>query len=121
MKKLLLLLAAIPTLAITTGANASGETRRFLAIEDGWLDQPETISTAAVRQVLIGMSKHQVYHILGEPHFNEGIGARTWNYAFDLRGDPKSPSAVCQLRIEYDDGRIMRMDWDREYCAKLLQ
>jgi OmpA-OmpF porin, OOP family len=111
MKKIMLPLLTLPLLVAT---NAPGD---YPDLEDGWKDQPEVISVITVKQVLTGMSRHQVYHVLGEPHFNEGLNARTWNYVFDLRADGKAVGDDCQFQLVYAKGRVASMAWRTESCA----
>jgi outer membrane protein OmpA-like peptidoglycan-associated protein len=76
-----------------------------------------------LRLVAPGMSKDQLYALLGAPHFNEGIfGVRKWNYLFDFRKDEGSSDHFsCQYQIEFDkDGRSTGSNWKPESCRTVL-
>jgi hypothetical protein len=79
--------------------------------DHSWVDAPHVVSPSHVAGVLPGMSKRQVYHVLGSPHFNEGIGAQRWNYLFNLRG------AQCQMRLHFDDAHVTQIEWRTPECA----
>ncbi len=100
---------------------ASAKPGTYPDLKDGWLDAPEVVSVDTVRGVLIGMSRHQVYHQLGEPHFNEGIGARTWNYALDLRSKGQSTGQMCEMQIVYEARRVAQITWKTESCANAVK
>jgi len=74
-----------------------------------------------LRAVAPGMSKDQLYHLLGRPHFHEGVfGVREWNYLFHLPG-PGSDVSVCQFKIAFDDAeRASATAWSPQSCAALL-
>lgn len=74
-----------------------------------------------VRAVVPGMSKDQLYHLLGRPHFHEGVfGVREWNYLFHLPG-PDSQTSACQFKVSFDDAeRTSAMAWSPQSCAALL-
>jgi outer membrane protein assembly factor BamE (lipoprotein component of BamABCDE complex) len=115
MKRIICLLGIAPLLV------ASAVPGRFPEIEDGWLDNPAVITIDEVKGVLIGMTRHQVYHQLGEPHFNEGIRARTWNYMFDLRNKGTATGTICSLQLVYKEGRVAKIDWQTESCANIAK
>jgi outer membrane protein assembly factor BamE (lipoprotein component of BamABCDE complex) len=112
MRKTLFALATAPFLL----GNAVVGT--FPVVGDGWTDDYVHISALTTQQLLAGMTRHQVYHLLGEPHFNEGIRSKTWNYAFALHQPKASAPIKCDLQLVYDDGRVAKIDWRGEGCSK---
>lgn len=76
-----------------------------------------------LRQVAPGVSKRQLYGLLGTPHFNEGLwGVREWNYLLNLRPDAGADPLTCQLRITFDnDGLATAFHWKPDSCARLIQ
>jgi OmpA-OmpF porin, OOP family len=69
-----------------------------------------------------GMSKRQLYTVLGTPHFNEGVGVHEWNYLFNFRSQPNGDYFSCQLQVRFDATDIVqRSDWKPARCAALLQ
>lgn len=55
-------------------------------------------STESLRNLRVGLTKTQVFQLMGTPHFKEGFGAKEWDYLLHLQGT----NAVCQLKLIYD-------------------
>lgn len=74
-----------------------------------------------LRSVAPGMTKDQLYHLLGRPHFHEGaFGVREWNYLFHIAG-PGAETSACQFKIAFDaQYRVAATDWSPQACAALL-
>lgn len=71
-----------------------------------------------LRAVRTGMSKTQMYLLLGVPHFHEGIvGVREWDYLFHL---PVAGSEqACQFKVLFDKkGLTSEFHWKPEACAQ---
>lgn len=65
---------------------------------------PDVTHLQAMRQ---GMTKSQIYHLLGEPHFNEGFGVREWDYLFHFETLNQGQKEVvsCQYKILFDKNK----------------
>lgn len=70
-----------------------------------------------------GMSKRQLYTLLGTPHFGEGMwGVREWNYLFNFRSNPGGDYFTCQFQVHFDNTGIAQAGyWKPQACAALLQ
>lgn len=66
-----------------------------------------------------GLSKDDIYKILGRPHYDEGMfGVREWNYLFHFRtpGVPANPDigsgvegiTTCQYKVLFDKHKYAR-------------
>lgn len=76
-----------------------------------------------LRKVAPGMTKTQLYNLLGTPHFNEGVfGVREWNYIFDFRkADGSNDYFRCQYQVEFDNhSHAENFYWKPESCKSLL-
>jgi outer membrane protein assembly factor BamE (lipoprotein component of BamABCDE complex) len=115
MKKTTLLALALCVLPLSVSADG------FRKLHRTWMDEGQVIHPATLRQVTTGLTKSQVYRIIGSPHFNEGIGAETWNYIFQLRVADKQLASNCQYLLHYHRGRIDQIGWKDEACARAAQ
>ncbi|HFW3114645.1 TPA: OmpA family protein [Salmonella enterica subsp. diarizonae serovar 61:r:-] len=69
----------------------------------GVFPAPESISL-----LNIGMTKDQVYLLVGRPHFDEGVfSVREWDYLLHFRtpGNGTNGVTTCQLKIIYNSGK----------------
>lgn len=69
-----------------------------------------------------GMSKDQIYDLIGKPHFREGLyNQHTWNYIFNYQDD-NGEHKVCQYQLTYDkdylvDGMYFKDRQCEDYMA----
>ncbi|MDG6894796.1 OmpA family protein [Volucribacter amazonae] len=70
-----------------------------------------------VNLISSGMSKDQIYSLIGRPHFNEGLfDVREWDYVFNFRENGQHK--VCQFKILFDKRMIAQsLLWYPENCA----
>ncbi|MCY1341311.1 proteobacterial sortase system peptidoglycan-associated protein [compost metagenome] len=72
-----------------------------------------------------GMTKDQLYELVGRPHFKEGMfGVREWDYLFNFRTGHAAPHDVvqCQMKVLFDkDMQTRSYFWAPESCAALLK
>lgn len=75
---------------------------------------------ADVRLIAPGMTKDQLSHLLGHPHFREGYaGVREWDYLFHFRKDGKI--VTCQYKAVFDENYLAQsFHWLPQSCADLL-
>lgn len=75
-----------------------------------------------LRQMIPGLSKTQVYELIGPPHFREGVFAvRQWDYIFNFRTGRGNEFLVCQYQIKFNQD--MKTDtgaWDKRECADIV-
>ena len=117
-------------LGLLAGCGSYGKVR------DGQTDQPvwpevgdarpivaETIRPELdkLRQVKAGMSKTDVYQLIGHPQYREGMaGVHEWNFVF-LLPDGRGGETTCQYKILYDDAMLARsFFWKPQACADLV-
>ncbi|MET4617233.1 OOP family OmpA-OmpF porin [Stenotrophomonas sp. 2619] len=70
-----------------------------------------------------GMTKRQLYTLLGTPHFGEGMwGVHEWNYLFNFRSNPDGDYFNCQFQVHFDAKGVAQAGyWKPQACAGLLQ
>lgn len=74
-----------------------------------------------LRKLDPGMSKHQLYDLLGAPHFSEGVfDVRVWNYIFAFR-EANGQAFKCQFQVQFDKHDLAQAYyWKPDSCKDLL-
>lgn len=73
-----------------------------------------------LRQIGPGLSKDQLYDLIGRPHFREGYAAREWDYLFHFRQGGKI--VTCQYKVIFDKDYLgQAFHWSPAGCADLLK
>ena len=73
-----------------------------------------------LRQVQEGVTRDQLYDLLGRPHFSEGFRVREWDYLFHFN----TPQGLktCQFKVLFDNEKIARsFHWAPAECADILK
>lgn len=87
---------------------------------DAWLQEGTFPNPDNLRRVAPGVSKDQLYDLVGRPHFREGLfEVREWDYIFNFR----LPGGVktCQYKVIYDTAlRARSFHWRPADCAEVL-
>ncbi|RMH91125.1 outer membrane protein assembly factor BamE [Lysobacter pythonis] len=73
-----------------------------------------------LRLVESGVTKDQLYDLLGRPHFREGFGkVREWDYLFNFRDGGQV--RTCQYKVIFDSQyRGRSFHWQPAGCAEML-
>ena len=87
--------------------------------KDATLKEGLFVNLANLRQVAPGMTKEQVYALLGRPHFKEGIGpVREWDYIFNFRNAADPAHVTCQYKVLFDKNlKARNFYWLPASCA----
>lgn len=95
---------------------------RFPAPEKAWPKEGSYPNAENLRLLGPGMTKDQLYGLLGRPHFNEGFfNVREWNYLLQIRTGPTPQDGVttCQLKVLFDSNmKAASYHWKPENCAE---
>jgi len=110
-------------LLLIAAGNVTAEeiSTKFPDPSSAYLKEGTYVSIENLRNVGPGLTKNQMYQLLGPPHFHEGIfKVRVWNYIFNFR---QGDSAVtCQYQVQYTENKIVdRTYWNRSECADFLK
>lgn len=77
-------------------------------------------NVANLRQIGPGVTKDQLYDLIGRPHFREGYAAREWDYLFHFRQGAQI--VTCQYKVIFDkDYRGQAFHWSPAGCADMLK
>lgn len=78
----------------------------FPKIEDSY--QPEGIfpNRENLMKIAPGLSKKELYHLIGRPHFSEINGAHEWDLIFRFRQVVNGPITTCQYKVTFDNDMI---------------
>lgn len=74
-----------------------------------------------LRAVKPGITKDQLYDLLGRPHFREGMGGvREWDYLFNFRGAGEGVT-TCQYKVIFDkEYKGQSFHWQPSSCSSVL-
>ena len=73
-----------------------------------------------LRQIHAGVTRDQLYDLIGRPHFTEGFRVTEWDYLFNFN----TPEGVkqCQYKVLFDkDMTGQSFYWKPADCAGLLE
>lgn len=96
----------------------------FPKVEDVSLDTGTYPNADNLRQVQTsveanGMTRDQLYDLLGRPHFAEGFKVREWDYLFHFT--TANGRKTCQFKVLFDKDRIARSyHWAPAECKDIL-
>lgn len=81
------------------------------------------VSAHNIAMVTPGLTKDQVYALIGVPHFHEGLfGVRRWNYILNFYTGEGDKYVACQYQIRFDRKARVERTWFREStCVNILE
>lgn len=119
-----ILLMVVSTTACVSGHNQSKQYKEvvFPAPTHSWIPEGAYVNREDLRRVNLGMSKKQVYGLIGKPHFEEGLfNVTEWNYIFKLEKTKAKPM-ICQFQLGFgEDMRVDRLTWKHEACKSFVE
>lgn len=120
----LLALTGCGTSTVSKGITDDGQAGEvvFPDIEkSAWLKEGTFPNLDSLRLIAPGVTKDQLYDLVGRPHFREGlVSVREWDYIFNFR----TPAGVkvCQFKAILDKDLLAQsFHWQPADCANLLR
>lgn len=94
---------------------------KFPDRDSSYVKEGTFVSIENLRNMGPGLTKTQVYNLLGVPHFHEGVfHVLVWNYIFNFRRGSEVVS--CQYQVQYSDQKLVRaIYWKEPDCTEFLR
>ncbi|WP_211474067.1 OmpA family protein [Collimonas humicola] len=109
-------------LLVAGSALAEDPPEKFPDRDSSYMQEGTFVSTENLRNMGPGLSKTQVYDLLGVPHFHEGVfNVRVWNYIFNFRTGKNNEYVTCQFMVNYDSNyHVASTHWKDPDCQKYV-
>lgn len=101
----LVVLATVAGCASQSASQPGDDEIHFPDRDTAWREEGTFVNVDNYFEMRPGLTKDQVYDLLGRPHFSEGLfGVREWNYIFHFRtGDEPHDYWTCQYQVRFGD------------------
>lgn len=73
----------------------------FPAMDEAWQKEGQVVDIDDIAKIKPGISKEQLYQLIGTPHFSEGYKAREWDYILNIY-DENQQVKTCQYKVIFD-------------------
>lgn len=84
-------------------------TPEFPALKDASRPDGSYVNLENLRKVTPGLTKSQLYELIGVPHFSEAMfNVREWDYIFKFSRPGNAEPRICQYKVMFDDNKIAR-------------
>ncbi|PTN55479.1 OmpA family protein [Stenotrophomonas panacihumi] len=120
----------LPVVALLAGCGGYSQVRDGATEQPVWPEMgaarpivPATMrpDLDKLRKVQAGMTKTEVYALIGHPQYREGlVGVNEWNFVFQLP-DGSGGTTTCQYKVLFDNAALARnFYWHPVACADRL-
>jgi len=115
MRKLLIFIGVVATLALTGCSTVSDPTPapspNTGLIYRPIIQQGNVVPQEQVNELLPGMSKRQVKFLLGTPMLSSVFHANRWDYVYTI-GRGSTPSEIRRVTVLFENDRLVRITGD---------
>lgn len=119
---LVIFITACTTISDDIDAKGTANLVIFPDIDDAWLKQGTYPNYENLQKINAGVSKSELYDLIGEPHFSEGFQAKEWDYIFNLRNLATNEVTLCQYKILFDKNmQGQSFFWQPKQCEGLAK
>lgn len=89
---------------ISQGINSQGVAKTVIFPEPkkAWVKNGIFPNVENITKITPGVTKDDLYYLLGRPHFSESKGAREWDYIFKFKDQKTQSIFVCQYKVIFD-------------------
>lgn len=119
---MLWLLSGCGTYTVSKDVNSAGRASEVIFPSlDGIVMKEGTFPNRAnLRSIGSGMTKDQLYDLIGRPHFREAFHAHEWDYLFNFR-QPDGSVVRCQYKVLFDKDFLgQSFYWSPASCVDQL-
>lgn len=89
----------------------------FPKLDDAWQKAGQFPNSENLAKIKPGVSKDELYQLIGRPHFSEAQHAYEWDYIFKFY-QPDESVKICQYKVIFDkDFKGQQFYWLPEDCA----
>lgn len=103
---------------ISNQGTIAAEDIHFPALEKAWRKDGLSPNRESLSKIYSGISKDELYQLIGYPHFDESNRAREWDYIMKFH-QADSSIKVCQYKVIFDENfRGQEFYWLPADCAQ---
>ncbi|POA18264.1 hypothetical protein C1886_17940 [Pseudomonas sp. FW300-N1A1] len=103
-------------------SNGKSSAPVFPVLKDASRTEGSYVNVENLRKVVPGLTKPQLYELIGLPHFSEAMfNVREWDYIFKFPQPGTTEPMVCQYKVMFDDHKVAQSYlFLPQSCAQVL-
>lgn len=106
---------------ITAEGRVNASDLVFPNVQKAWQKDGIFPNTENLEKIKAGITKDDLYHLIGRPHFSERQNAHEWDYIFKFYQEDNSVK-VCQYKVIFDKNyQGQEFYWQPADCGKYTQ
>lgn len=106
---------------ITAEGRVNASDLVFPNVQKAWQKDGIFPNTENLEKIKAGITKDDLYHLIGRPHFSERQNAHEWDYIFKFYQEDNSVK-VCQYKVIFDKNyQGQEFYWQPADCGKYAQ